>query len=62
MPQMMAQNTYVVSRASLSAVRKRTMDRAPTIPSDSAMLFEMTVMTEAVSTVSTTRLTLNFCE
>ena len=62
MPQMMAQKMYVVSRASLMAVRKRTMDRAPTMPRDSAMLFPMTVMTVAVSTVSVIRLMLNFCE
>ena len=42
------------------AVRKRTMDRAPTMPSDSAMLLTMTAMTVVVSTVRVIRLMLNF--
>ena len=44
------------------AVRKRTMDSAPTMPSDSAMLLPMTVITVAVRMVSVMRLMLNFCE
>ena len=61
-PQMMAQKIYVVSRASLMAVRKRTMDRAPTMPSDNAMLLPITVITVPVRTVKVMRLMLNFWE
>lgn len=41
------------------AVRKRTMDSAPTIPRDSAMLLPMTVMTVPVSTARMTSEALN---
>jgi transcription-repair coupling factor (superfamily II helicase) len=60
MPTMIAQKMYMVSRASLIAVRKRTIESAPTIPSDSAKLLPMTVITVPVRTVRTTRETLNF--
>ena len=56
---MMAQKMYAVSRESLMAVRKRTMDSAPTMPRERAMLLPMTVITVAVRTVSVTRETLN---
>ena len=59
MPTMMAQNRYMVSRESLIAVRNRTMDRAPTMPRERAMLLPMTIITVPVSTASITRLTLN---
>ena len=60
MPTMMDQKRYMVSRESLMAVRKRTMDRAPTMPRDRAMLLPMTIITVPVSTAKMTRLTLNF--
>ena len=41
------------------AVRKRTMDSAPTMPRDRAMLFPMTIITVVVITVSAARETLN---
>ena len=41
------------------AVRKRTMDKAPTIPRERAMLLPMTVMTVPVSTVKITSEALN---
>ena len=56
----MDQKIYTVSRESLMAVRNRTMDRAPTMPSDRAMLLPMTVITVPVSTARITRKALNF--
>ena len=41
------------------AVRKRTMESAPTMPRDSAMLLPMTIITVVVMTVSAARETLN---
>ena len=41
------------------AVRKRTMDSAPTMPRERAMLLPMTVITVAVRMVSVTKETLN---
>ena len=42
------------------AVRKRTMDNAPTMPRDRAMLLPITTITDVVMMVSATRDTLNF--
>ena len=44
---------------SLIAVRKRTMDSAPTMPSESAMLDEIIISTSAETIVSMMRLRLN---
>ena len=41
-------------------VRKRMMDRAPTMPRDSAILLPITVMTVAVRMVRVSRVMLNF--
>ena len=60
MPAMMAQKIYAVSRESLIAVRKRTMDSAPTMPSDRATLLPITAITTVVSSVSITSETANF--
>ena len=56
---MMVQKMYVVSRLSLMDVRKRTMDRAPTMPKDRATLLPMTVMTIVVRMVRVNRVMLN---
>ncbi len=45
-------------RGSLIAVRKRTMESAPTMPSESATLFPITAMTSVVTMVSITSETL----
>ena len=45
----MLQNMNTVSIGSLTAVRKRTMDSAPTIPSDSAGAEEMHMMMSVVT-------------
>ena len=58
-PTTIVQKMYTVSRESLMAVRKRTMDKAPTMPRDRAMLFPMTIMTVVVMTARATRETLN---
>ena len=49
----------MVSRESLMAVRNRTMDSAPTMPRDRAMLLPMTIITVVVMTVRATSETLN---
>ena len=49
-----------VSLESLIAVLKRTIDKAPTIPSDKAILFPITVITTVVNIVNITNETLNF--
>ena len=48
-PVAMAQKRKAVSVGSFTAVRKRTMDRAPTMPRDSTMLELMTRMTMVVT-------------
>ena len=53
MPFTMAQNMNTVSMKSFTAVRKRTMDRAPTMPRDSTTLEEMAKMTTDVTRLST---------
>ena len=55
MPAAMAQNMNTVSMGSFTAVRKRTMDSAPTMPRDSPMLEEMHMMIMAVTMVSMIR-------
>ena len=52
MPMVSDQNMYAVSRGSLTAVRKRTMERAPTIPMDRAMLLLIHITTGVVISVS----------
>ncbi len=57
MPTAMDQNKNAISSGSLMAVRKRTMDSAPTMPSDSTT-FEVTArMTSVVIIVSATSVT-----
>ena len=55
MPVVMAQNRNIRSRGLLTAVRYRTMDRAPTMPRESMMLELMVTMITAVRMVITTR-------
>ena len=59
-PTIIVQKIYTVSLESFIAVRKRTIDNAPTIPSDNAILFPMTVITVPVITVRTISVTPNF--
>ena len=47
MPAAMAQKRKAMSKGSLMAVRKRTMDRAPTMPRDSTM-FDVTARITSV--------------
>ena len=54
MPAAIAQNKNAMSRGSLIAVRKRTMDNAPTIPSDNTTLLVTARMTNVVIIVSAT--------
>ncbi len=49
MPQPIAQNMKIVSIGSFTAVLKRTMDSAPTIPNVSAILDATTMMINAVT-------------
>ena len=56
-PAAMAQNRKAMSSGSLMAVRKRTMDRAPTIPRDSTTLDVTARITRVVIIVSATRVT-----
>ena len=55
MPPAMAQNRKAMSIGSLMAVRKRTMDRAPTIPKDNTTLEVTARMTMVVIMVMATR-------
>ena len=48
----MAQNKKAMSRGSLMAVRKRMMDRLPTMPRLSARLEPMMIITMVVMTVT----------
>ena len=50
MPAVMAQNRYSRSSGSLTAVRNRTMDSAPTMPSEMTTLELMASVTMQVST------------
>ncbi len=52
MPTAIAQNRKAMSIGSLMAVRKRTMDSAPTMPSDSTTLEVTARMTSVVIIVS----------
>ena len=51
MPVVSAQNIYAVSSGSFTAVRKRTIESAPTMPIDSATEFLMHSTTGAVISV-----------
>ena len=59
MPVVMAQNRYKRSIGSLMAVRNRTMDKAPTMPSEMTMLVLMASVTMQVSTVMPTSVRAN---
>ena len=48
-PALMAQNINTVSTGSFTAVLKRTMDKAPTIPSDNAKLELIVLIINAVT-------------
>ena len=61
-PDVIAQNRYKRSIGSLIAVRKRTMDNAPTIPSEITTLVLIAKVTIQVSTVIPTRVTANVLE
>ena len=52
MPMVSAQNMYAVSMGSFTAVRKRTMDRAPTMPMDKAISLLIHMTTGVVISVS----------
>ena len=56
----MAQHKNAMSRGSLMAVRKRMMDRLPTMPRLSARLPLMTSITAVVMTQSSTSVWLKF--
>ena len=62
MPTAMAQNRKAMSSGSLMAVRKRTMDSAPTMPSDSTTLEVTARITSVVIIVSATRVTPKLAE
>ena len=55
MPSAMHQKMKTMSMGSFTGVRKRTMDRAPTMPSDSRTLLETARMTRVVMSVIATR-------
>ena len=57
MPTAMAQKRKAMSRGSLMAVRKRTMDRAPTMPRESTTLLVTARITTVVIIVRATRVT-----
>ena len=57
MPTAMDQNRNAMSKGSLMAVRKRTMDRAPTIPRDRTTLLVTARITTVVIMVRATRVT-----
>ena len=59
MPMVSAQNIYAVSSGSLTAVRKRTMLSAPTMPIESAMSFLMHITTGVVIRVSMISVSVN---
>ena len=58
----MAQKRYKRSSGSFTAVRKRTIDSAPTIPREITMLVLMARVTIAVSTVIPTSVTAKLLE
>ena len=57
MPTAMDQNKKAISKGSLMAVRKRTMDKAPTMPSDSTTLEVTAKITTVVIIVRATKVT-----
>ena len=57
MPTAMDQNRKAISRGSLMAARKRTMESAPTMPSESTTLLVTARMTTVVIIVSATSVT-----
>ena len=57
-----AQNRKAMSRGSLTAVRKRMMDKLPTMPRLSARLVPMTIMTMVVISATSTKVMLKFLE
>ena len=57
MPAAMAQKRKAMSNGSLMAVRKRTMDRAPTMPRDRTMFDVTARMTSVVIMVRAIRVT-----
>ena len=62
MPTAMDQNIYTVSIGSFTAVRKRTIDNAPTMPKDNAKLLVMGKMINEVTIESITSETPKFLE
>lgn len=56
MPQAIAQNRKTISTGSLMAARKRTMERAPTMPKDMTTLEVTAMTTKVVTRVSPTGL------
>ena len=61
-PAAIAQNKNAISSGSLIAVRKRTMERAPTIPSDRTALLVTARMTTVVIIVRATSVTPKLAE
>ena len=55
MPAAMHQKRKTMSSGSLTGVRKRTMDRAPTMPRDRSTLLETARITRVVTSVRATR-------
>ena len=62
MPDVIAQNRYRRSSGSFTAVRKRTIDNAPTIPSEITTFVLIASVTIQVSTVIPTRVTAKLLE
>jgi len=62
MPTLIDQKRNIRSIGSLIAVRKRTMDSAPTMPRDSTTLDCMVRMSDAVITVTPASVMLKFLE
>jgi spore coat protein H len=62
MPDVIAQNRYRRSSGSFTAVRKRTIDKAPTIPSEITTFVLIASVTIQVSTVIPTRVTAKLLE
>ena len=62
MPTAIDQNKKAMSMGSLIAVRKRTMDRAPTMPRDSTMLLTTVIISSVVMSERATSVTPKLAE
>ena len=62
MPTAIDQNKKAMSMGSLIAVRKRTMDRAPTMPRDSTILLTTVIISSVVMSERATSVTPKLAE